>query len=714
MTHCALLKLPPPPCARILQEVCHMRRLPWLLALLLTMPSPAMAIQIHWNSGASDLVFSSATRCSLEVAADSGQVLPSGWHLVWAGTAPVSFVSVDSSSACGLSSAQAEHFDRPLTAVDSLTQLYHGYFCSNDLVHTSSAKVIMDLPDDSRGKFKVVYLNGSNVIVQSGLATYNGGLGSPFPPTLLLASSTHEGIQLTVDAIGINLGTVSATQVGAADNLWTIPLGITAKTDTTLTASADVPSLLPEAIFQATTPIGLAAEADLAAEMQTMATVTSSGTPDTIMYVDPNPKVYPKDFAFFYNSVPNPTETHRKGVFHLFYIRAIHGTEQDSIVAHAWCDTLGGAWTVDTLAFRPSGLTWDKTKVWAPSLLQVGGRTYMFYTGVDSLTNQSIGYAYTDSLFTTNIPWHRLKSPVYQAKNTGWADSVGHEVANRVEFRDPFLMQDPVNPGRYLLFNSGEDANHTTHYTIGVARNVAGTLGSWQDLGSYPATDFAHIPMITGAIESPLVVRDSLTGAWRMFIANANYDLAGHKSTYFLTQSAGDSVTYRPASAWPGLDSLYFYAGRDTSVIGWQACEHLEIGNVHFFAAYNGAGIGITRMHWDTTAHKFFFVHPTNASVGPGALSWPAVRFYLSALRPGAGVVLFTVDSPSSINPRVVVYDLAGRTVNEVASGQRMQGRRDFLWNCRDRAGQPVATGMYFARLTGVGAPQMVRVPIVK
>jgi hypothetical protein len=233
----------------------------------------------------------------------------------------------------------------------------------------------------------------------------------------------------------------------------------------------------------------------------------------------------------------------------------------------------------------------------------------MFYTGVDSLGNQSIGYATTPMLGTTNISWTRKASPSYRAADASWADAIGHQVPGVIQFRDPFVMPDPdvANyPGRYLLLNAGEDAALPTHYTIGVARNVSGTLNSWTNLGRYEATDHNHLA-VSGSLESPLVVRDSLTGAWRMFVANADYDPNGHFSTIFLTQTVGDSLTDIRASEWPQRDSLYHYVGDDADVIGWQACEHLQIGQVHFFAAYEGNGIGITRMHWDPATQKFIF-----------------------------------------------------------------------------------------------------------
>jgi len=224
-------------------------------------------------------------------------------------------------------------------------------------------------------------------------------------------------------------------------------------------------------------------------------------------------------------------------------------------------------------------------------------------------------------------------------------------------------------------------------------------------------TDFAH-DSITRA-ESPLVVRDSLTGAWRMFVTNGDYDSLGDSSTVFHTEVVGDSVTDLSPSNWPNKDWLFYYMGQDNNLVGWQATEHLQIGNVHFFAAYVGpTGIGITRMHWDPVAQKFIFVHPTSASVDNGPPSG-GVGLSLRGWRPGAAGMTFVVESGSAITPKLVLYDLTGRRVRELLNGQRIFGRREVYWDGRDQQGNRVPTGMFFARLNGAGKPVVVRVPVI-
>lgn len=690
------------------------------LTTLAAIPSSPQAIQLRWGDGSTQLVVNENARVLLVVRADSSeQVLPSNWKLIWtADSSGLQIIPTDSLVACDVDSARVSSVDPASSRADSAANEVTAHLCSEGSAPARVAYYHVDLVAASEGKLKVVALDPADPdsVIQSNEVVYNDGVEGAFAPTLLRASSNHSTALLEITGIGVGLSNAQSLKVGASDGLWSVPLSIDAQSDTRITGSAEVPAKLPAAVIEVESPSG-AGLTELAADAPS-GVVAVTATTDTILFRDPDLGVYCHDFAFYYNSVPNPTDPAHpwKGVFHLFYIRVVTATGQDSIIAHAWCDSLGGPWTVDLNAFRPSGIGWDKMKVWAPSIQQAGNLYYMFYTGVDSLGNQSIGYATTPMLGTTNISWTRNRAPVYTASNTGWADSVGVETGS-VSFRDAFVMPDPDEvkyPGRYLLFNAGEDRVLHPRYAIGVARNRAGTLAQWNDGGKYVATDRNHLPFLTGALESPLVVRDSLTGAWRMFVANADYDLLGHKSTYFLTGTPGDSVTNTTASAWPGLDSLYTYTGDDVDVIGWQACEHLQIGPVHFFAAYVGPdGIGITRMHWDPGTQKFIFVYPTNVSVD-GDRERAGARFYLTEFRPRANMVRFALEDVSAMTPKLVIYDLLGRRVRNLSDGRAMRGRREFTWDCRKDDGERVSTGMYFARVTVSNRAMVLRVPILR
>ncbi len=692
--------------------------------LAATIPGPAKAIQLRWGSGGTDLSATTSTRAMLVVAADSSEgTLPPTWRLQWtADTSAVGFTAVDSVLACQADTAQVDLIDPPSTPADSAANEITAHFCSDGSTLATYAYFLVDLVGGTHGKLKVVALDPSDpdslAVLESNEVTFNGGIDGEFAPVLLRVSSTHETALLRVTAVGSGLGSVETMRVGAADDLWSVPLTVSQRSGTAVIATADVYVPLPMAIVRAGNETFTTGGAMLAPDNMDILEAASAGV-DTILFRDPNPSVYPKDFAFHYNAVYDATDPAHpwKGYFHLLYIRNKKGlASPDSIIGHAWTDSLGKAWKVDTLAFRPSGVGWDKKKVWAPSLQQVGNLTYMFYTGVDSLGNQSIGHATTAMLGTTNISWARRATPTYTAAQAAsWADATGHEVPGVVSFRDPFVMPDPDatnHPGQYLLFNVGEDASHQTHYVVGVARSTTGNLNAWTDLGSYAATEHGNLA-VPGALESPLVVRDSLTGAWQMFLANAAYDDSGFVSTIFLTQTQGDSLTDRSVSAWPQRDSLFYYVGQDRDVIGWQACEHLQIGKTHFFAAYEGNGIAISRMHWDPATQKFIFVYPDVTSA-PSPTASEGVRLILTAWRPGAPEVRFVVESGSTVAPHLTIYDAMGRAVRRLVNGRTLQGRAEIAWDCRDGSGSAVPSGMYFARMTGAGRAQVLRVPVIR
>src|SRR5262245_51238879 len=61
-----------------------MRFASMLVIATVVLPCSARALQLHWSSGATDLTFSTATRCTLVVEADANETgLPQEWRLLW-------------------------------------------------------------------------------------------------------------------------------------------------------------------------------------------------------------------------------------------------------------------------------------------------------------------------------------------------------------------------------------------------------------------------------------------------------------------------------------------------------------------------------------------------------------------------------------------------------------------------------------------------------
>lgn len=71
---------------------------------------------------------------------------------------------------------------------------------------------------------------------------------------------------------------------------------------------------------------------------------------------------------------------------------------------------------------------------------------------------------------------------------------------------------------------------------------------------------------------------------------------------------------------------------------------------------------------------------------------------------PSAGEVKFRLDLPAPAVVRLVIIDVAGRSVSE-SMERRAAGRHTIAWDGGDRRGQLLHSGVYFARLEVDGQP---------
>jgi len=71
-------------------------------------------------------------------------------------------------------------------------------------------------------------------------------------------------------------------------------------------------------------------------------------------------------------------------------------------------------------------------------------------------------------------------------------------------------------------------------------------------------------------------------------------------------------------------------------------------------------------------------------------------------------------DLPRSGRVQLSVFDLRGRLVRELVSGQMEAGNHEVMWNGRDSRGQMSATGVYFARLSSADGVKTVKMVLAK
>jgi len=200
-------------------------------------------------------------------------------------------------------------------------------------------------------------------------------------------------------------------------------------------------------------------------------------------FLDPDPYVLTKEFAFFSNTVPDTGVDRRlrRDLFHLVYQRTAGPQAAETMFGHAWSRDLFH-WVVDTAAFVVDTTRWNSAHVWAPSLVDYQGKVYMFYAGVDPTGDQSIGYASTSLLDTTDTVWDPARVQVWTARDTRWAVVDPPLYGSQTQFRDPFVIPDPDSTGRLLMFYVAHDSVDALlgrgGLSVGVARSEPGTVGS--------------------------------------------------------------------------------------------------------------------------------------------------------------------------------------------------------------------------------------------
>jgi len=648
------------------------------------------------------------------------------------------FVAMDSVEACLLDQAQVSEIEPPLTEADSAAHQTTAHFCSGGDPATV-ALYVLDLPASGHGKLKAVGTDPiSGSILESDEVRYNGGVDGGYPSVALAASSTHASEQFVVRASGAGLSNVVEAVAQASDSLWSVPLQITDRSDSSLTAVATVLPSMPASVLRLTNSSGAVTISSIPEDRErdgidpNFLALADSCRQHHCYYFDPDPNVYPKDFAFIYAVTPEPL----RGLFHLFYIREYKNqpiASSSRTFGHAWSSDLR-TWEADTSAavFSVSANAWDRAHVWAPSIVQVGPSYQMFYTGVDdqapdanSYGNQRIGYATAAVIDTgSKTVWTRRSSATYTVNHTGWADKDSLVTGtHRQQFRDPFIMADPDSAGRYLLFMVGQKQDGD--YAVGVARNSPGSLDAWNDLGFYRATEFeysgnGHIVESVTAFPEAAYPRSktSAQSVWRLLFThgiNSPADSSIRFSAKKLGPALGDT-TLGPVGGrvWSTpATNLFNYLAGDSTAWGTYATEYLRAGQVDFLATFDGAGILVSRMNW--SGSDFTLAQPSITAVGERATEQRgSVALRIAGANPGAGRLLLEIRMPSRQRVKLGIYDIAGRRVRSLVDDEVLAGTTHVQWDGKDQSGIVAHSGMYFARLSGTFGSRVVRTALVR
>lgn len=685
---------------------------------LLLIPQTASPLQLRWSSGASDLTFSEATRCTLVVQADLGESrLPPEWRLVWtADSAGINPVPLAPGASCADDVAEVTSVSLPSTAAEIAENLLTARYCSASSQPATTAWFVLDLPGGKRGKFRVVALDptdtDSSRVVQTDVVTFNGGVETSFPPVVLRASTVHRSTTFQLQAVGSGLTEARDLALAAPNGSWQVPLAITTQSDNALTASAALAANVPASVIRVNGEDGGVAIADVPSDPPPPP-LTLSDPPEGCetrmreVWPDHDPYlIQPKDFAF----VPGGWTPAGTYAFHIFYIRQnqyLNSNNTSKNIGHAVSDSLSGWTIIDTTAIEVRPGRFDAGHVWAPTIVRQGVIYNMFYTGVDALGNQRIGRATSTDL----VNWAQGDS-VLEVNQTlmPWADPSPDSVyGGDMQLRDPYVMEDPDAPGEYLMYYVTVPSERTPDMVVGVARSH-GNLNSWGE--TYPLWSTFHrwrnAPYV---VESPHAF--SRNGNWWLFATiNGDSVWASANSTSPIdTTTANWTQAQKLWTLVPPLQApnLYF----------WHATEYLQISalnDIEYLAAFNDANvcISITQMRPTSAPYLFSMGCPSVADVGDHVALAGSPRLILTGMRPARARVGLRIDLPSRMRVQLAIYDILGRRVRTIADGDLPAGGTELAWDGKDASGNTARSGVYFASLAAAGTRRSVRVPLLR
>lgn len=400
----------------------------------------------------------------------------------------------------------------------------------------------------------------------------------------------------------------------------------------------------------------------------------------------------PKEFAFVRDD---------DGLFHLFYMRhnmyaENEDTEKD--IGHAISTDLMHWTQLDSVLMVQPG-TWDSSHVWAPTIIRDGPTWYMFYAGVANQPfpwnwYQRIGVATSTDL----MHWRHYDEPVLTGHMLPWAFADSSQM-DGAQLRDPFVMDDPDHPGDWRMYFVTEAAAARGQLIVGTARSQRG-FTPWTDSEPLWCTDAAHY---WGWVESPHVFRHD--NRWYLFTSTTSAHIIGFRVAPSLTADS---------TQWSGKYRLFDFAGgRDRNSDAWFASEFLSIEG-HDFLAYvdsDSNAIGIEEMVWGTPPNFFSLKAPSISSVTSVADGGTAGLRLVGRARHGAGGT-FAVTLPEAAEARLVLFDVAGRRLREVAHGVLPRGESVLRWDGRDEHGRGVPCSIVFARLETSAGRRTARFPL--
>jgi hypothetical protein len=165
-------------------------------------------------------------------------------------------------------------------------------------------------------------------------------------------------------------------------------------------------------------------------------------------------------------------------------------------------------------------------------------------------------------------------------------------------------------------------------------------------------------------------------------------------------------VVYGVNGAFDHETVLLPMSGSLTGYEGWMVSMGGDVVVNYYIKAKNADGWqGTAPRGAEYTHYEFTATGASSADDADARIARPSLTLGSNPLLIGGGIRL---GLPAARPGSLAIYDIAGRRVRTLAAGTLAAGSKEYAWDGRNDAGQPVAPGLYFARLTA-GEEVLVR-----
>lgn len=268
------------------------------------------------------------------------------------------------------------------------------------------------------------------------------------------------------------------------------------------------------------------------------------------------------------------------GVYHLFYIDGEVGKHcytpgNEVIIGHATSEDLYTWISHEPALVADPSIPWESAHIFAPFVIEKGGKFYMLYSGDTQTKAQSIGLAVSDDLWT----WTRCEfNPVFRPSRS-WAFWDPKEGCSG---RDPHVIYHPDYG--YIMYFVADMKHNPKQSAIGCA--FSDNLVTWQDGGPVLVKNHSNLEAIACKTESPFVLERD--GLWYLFYRHGN-------GTKF-------SISDSPVD-WTGRDTFYFGPCHAAEILTrggqWYVTHCGRAPHDIEHKNHRSRGLYIAPMHWE-------------------------------------------------------------------------------------------------------------------